>query len=79
MPDNILALFCYVDDFCQEFLPPWHQRLLAHSVRQRQRQRRLCLSEIMTILIAFHASHYRDFKAFSLLHVHGQVQAEFPG
>ena len=30
----------------------------------RGRDRRLCLSEIMTILIAFHQSAYRNFKWF---------------
>jgi hypothetical protein len=79
MPDSILALFCHVDDFCQAFLPHWQQRLLAHSVRQRQRQRRLCLSEIMTIVSAFHTSHYREFKAFYVLEVPGHWQSEVPG
>jgi hypothetical protein len=30
----------------------------------------LTLSEILTILIAFHQSQYRTFKAFYLLHPH---------
>lgn len=33
----------------------------------------------MTILIAFHQSHYRDFKAYYLEHVLKSWHAEFPG
>jgi transposase len=78
MPDSILALFCHVDDFCQRFEPRWRQHLLTHGVVQRQRVRQLCLSEIMTIVIAFHTSHYRDFKAFYTSTVQPHWRAEFP-
>ena len=33
----------------------------------------------MTILIYFHMSHYRDFKAYYLRHVLTHLRAEFPG
>ena len=42
------------------------------------RSRSLSLSEIMTILIAFHQSHYRDFKCFYLNHVCQYWREEFP-
>lgn len=61
-----VTLFCDVDDFCLEFEPQFQGRLLAGSVRSRNRATHLSLSEMMTIVIAFHASHYRDFKAFYL-------------
>ena len=48
------ALFCDVDDFCQSFEPQWKTRLLHHGGIKRIRAKSLCLSEIMTILIAFH-------------------------
>ena len=35
-------------------------------------------SEIMTVLIWFRSSHYRDFKAFYLEHVCVHLKAEFP-
>jgi hypothetical protein len=57
-------LFCCVDDFCQQFEPLWHRQLLINGLSHRHRQRSLCLSEIMTILIAFHQSSYRNFKAY---------------
>ncbi|BAU63547.1 putative transposase [Stanieria sp. NIES-3757] len=58
------ALFCDVDDFCVEFEPQWRTKLLHHQGIKRIRAKSLCLSEIMTILIAFHQNHYRNFKYF---------------
>ncbi len=76
---NLLEVFCNVDDFCQAFLPTWQQHLIACGRQRRQRARQLSLSEVMTILIAFHQSHYRNFKAFYTTHVLAHWQAEFPG
>lgn len=58
------ALFCHIDDFCRWFEPHWQQRLLGERLQRRVRARRLSLSEMMTILIAFHQSAYRNFKWF---------------
>jgi hypothetical protein len=71
-------LFCDVDDFCRLFLPDWHRQQLQHGERKRRRSCRLVLSEIMTILIHFHQSHYRDFKAFYWLHVCRHLADAFP-
>jgi Transposase DDE domain len=72
------ALFCHVDDFCANFEPQWQQKLLAHGGIKRVRAKSLCLSEIMTILIAFHSCHYRNFKHFYLSQVQ-QWRSAFPG
>ena len=72
------ALFCHVDDFCQIFEPQWQQHLLSSKKKRRHRPRSLSLSEIMTILIAFHQSHYRNFKYFYLVQVRHYWQQEFP-
>lgn len=77
--DSLLELFCDVDDFCQAFLPQWNHHLLSSGQKQRQRKRSLTTSEIMTILIAFHQSHYRDFKAYYNEQVVKTWHAEFPG
>src|SRR5512143_3159660 len=71
-------LFCDVDDFCRQFLPAWHRQPLQHGERQRLRGCRLVLSEIMTILIHFHQSHYRDFKAYYWFHVCQHWADAFP-
>jgi hypothetical protein len=76
--DSLLELFCRVDDFCQAFLPAWGQQMLSDGLIQRQRARQLSLSEIMTILIHFHQSHYRDFKAYYCGYVLQRLRREFP-
>lgn len=66
---SLREVFCAVDDFCLAFLPGWRQQLIANGQHRRQRTRQLSLSEIMTILIAFHHSQYRTLQ--SLLHHSG--------
>lgn len=77
--DSLLELFCDVDDFWQAFLPQWNHHLLSSGQKQRQRNRSLTSGEIMTILIAFHQSHFRDFKAYYNEQVVKFWHAEFPG
>jgi hypothetical protein len=76
---SLLELFCDVDDFCLEFEPKWQAHLLGSGVKCRNRQGSLCLSEIMTILIHFHQSHYRNFKSYYTQHVQEYLSGEFPG
>lgn len=59
-----MELFCVVDDFCKEFLPGFEQHLLNLEGKQRKRQGRMSPSEIMTIVIHFHQSQFRHFKAY---------------
>ncbi len=77
--DSLVELFCHVDDFCQAFEPYWHRQLLQSGLRKRRRKRSLSLSEIMTILIHFHQSHYRNFKAYYCQHVQRSLKTDFPG
>ncbi len=75
---SVLELFCHVDDFCRCFEPKWHAQCLVSDTKRRNRARELALSEIMTILILFHHSHYRTFKAFYTEHVCVDLRGEFP-
>ena len=60
---SILKLFCHVDDFCQ-LLATWENAKLWGVARRRGPAPQLSLSEDdELILIHFHQSHYRDFKA----------------
>lgn len=76
---SLEELFCHIDDFCQQFQPRWQQQLLTHGLVMRARPRGLCLSEIMTILVAFHQQPYRNFKDFYLEQVCCHWQEAFPG
>ena len=75
---SLEELFCHVDDFCQAFEPQWRQQLLSNGLKTRQRQRSLALSEVLTILIGFHQSHYRTFKHYYLHHVCKYWHQAFP-
>ena len=66
---SLLELFIDVDDFWQVFFPIWKQRLLVSGNVQRMRQTQLSMSEIMTIIIHFHQSSYRNFKAYYIGYV----------
>lgn len=75
---SLLELFVSVDDFCQIFLPVWEQKLMSDGSKKRRRTGQLRLSEIMTILIYFHQSRYRNFKAYYTEHVCKHLRSEFP-
>jgi transposase len=75
---SLLELFVSVDDFCQGFLPSWGRKLLGDGSRKRQRAGQLSVSEIMTIIIYFHQSQYRNFKAYYTKQVCQHLRAEFP-
>jgi len=77
--DSLTELFCDVDDFCQIFVPIWRKQMLSAGEIQRQRERSLSISEIITILIHFHQSHYRNFKAYYTEYVLVRLSREFPG
>jgi hypothetical protein len=76
---SVDELFCAVDDFCQVFMPMFESGLIASGAIRRRRGRSLWMSEVMTLLIAFHLSGYRTFKAYYLEHVLKHWRAEFPG
>lgn len=73
-----LSLFCAVDDFCKVFIPAWNMTLIHYGVIKRVREPQLSISEIMTIIIHFHQSHYRDFKTYYIEYVCEHLGNEFP-
>jgi hypothetical protein len=75
---SLLELFCHVDDFCQRTAPQWTVQGLSDGRAHRDRATELSDSEIMTILIHFHQSQYRTFKAYYSQHVQKYLQTEFP-
>ena len=75
---KLLELFCDVDDFCQRFLPWWHRQQLYYGEKRRLKASSLSPSEVMTILIHFHQSHYRELKSCYRDYVSRHLRAEFP-
>jgi Transposase DDE domain len=76
---DLTLLFCEVDDFCKEFFLREPTNKIEDGKPHRNRAKRLAPSEIMTILIYFHASGYRDFKHFYINHVIPHLAPLFPG
>ena len=71
-------LFCSIDDFCLRFEPAWKKQQLNNGYCFRLRDRQLSLSEIMTILISFHVSGYKNFKTYYLNLVSHYWREAFP-
>lgn len=75
---SLLELFVSLDDFCLAFLPVWERKLIADGSKKRRRIGQLSISEMMTIIIYFHQSRYRNFKAYYIEHVCQHLRGEFP-
>lgn len=76
--NKLVETYCDVDDFCQLFIPHWQRLLLENGEMKRNRPCRLSPAEVMTIIIHFHQSHYRDFKNYYLYYVCRQLKPYFP-
>ena len=76
--DKLIELFCDVDDFCKLFIPQWQKQLLENKTKTQLRKSNFSHSEIMTIIIHFHQSHYSNFKNYYLLHVCQHLAEFFP-
>lgn len=75
---SLEELFSPIDDFCLDFEIVWKKQLITNGLRCRDRKRKLALSEIMTITVAFHLSPYRNFKTFYLEVVGNYWRDAFP-
>jgi Transposase DDE domain len=76
---DITQIFCDVDDFCQQWENLWQQvPQLPSTTGERRSTSRMHLSEVMTIVIAFHGSGYKTFKEFYTLDVLTRWQKAFP-
>ena len=63
MTIDITALFCCLDDFC-ELYEREEKRCLLSAPGHRQREGKLCISEMMFVMALFHVSPFKHFKAF---------------
>ena len=75
----LTRIFCDCDDFCQLFEQLWaeHPQLTAICGEKISRSR-LTISDIMTIVIAFHLSGYRTFQDFYIKMVLPSWGSAFP-
>lgn len=62
--EKLVETYYVVDEFLKKFIPYMEKHLLTTSNRKPTRTCSLNLSEIMTIIIAFHACGFRNFKSY---------------
>lgn len=74
----LVDIFCSIDDFCKYFEESGGKNLIENPERKREKPCRMSLSEIMTIEVMFHFSHYRTFKDFYVNNVLKNYREEFP-
>jgi hypothetical protein len=81
LQDKIIEIFIKADDFCNIFETEIKQQQITSSseVHQRNRKAGLSDSEIITLLVAFHGGHFRNFKHFYLHYVSIHLKNDFPG
>ena len=75
---DILRLFFDCDEFWRRFEPRLRAQLLSDGHPHRQRQAALSTSEVMTIIILFQCSGFRNFKTYYTQHVAAHLRREFP-
>ena len=79
MVEQLIAVFCEIDDFCKEYN--------SNFVRGKNQitgeapaisRTSMALSEIMTITVMYHLSHYKEFKWYYIEKVRGDWKEYFP-
>jgi len=63
MKKDITELYSFIDDFCKIY-SEYEKKKLLPSLKQRNRNCSMSLSEIMTVMIMYHTSHAKNFKYF---------------
>jgi hypothetical protein len=77
---HVLQIYSKIDNFCKEISFLFVRgKNLSDNKKHRQKPSRLSLSEIMTIMVLFHLSNYRDFKHFYLFQICQVMRPAFPG
>jgi len=78
--DKITEIFYVVHEFCNEFEKAMkgHIARKDNSKKSRNRSFKLHDSEVITILILFHAGQFRNLKHFYTQYVQTHLKSEFP-
>jgi Transposase DDE domain len=82
MFDRLVERFCEFDDFCKSIRTEWEAMLLTAGrtpARKHGPEAGLADSEIMTLLVLYHGSRFKNFKTFYNGVVLGMLRGYFPG
>jgi len=72
----LITIFYYTDEFCKFFSKEADKNLLSNESIKPFKSA-MSLSEIMTIIIYWHHSGYKNFKAYYTKHVQVYLRKEF--
>ncbi len=78
MFDRLVETFCEFDDFCKSVQPQWEATLVTDGEtpdRKHGPEGGLCDSEIMTLLVLYHGSRFKNFKTFYNLACSARISA----
>lgn len=73
--DKITDIFCFIDEFCQEYHQTVDPYLLGNKAK---RSPKMNTSEVITIAVIFHLSGFKTFKHFYIFYVQKHMKSEFP-
>jgi hypothetical protein len=83
MDDLLIEVFCDVDDFIKKFINHLTKLRISDGIHNTNNadlcsSTNLTISEIITIIIYFHLSGYRNFKKYYKKHICGTLRGWFP-
>ena len=81
---KVTEMYCIADDFCKEYELEVNKKALSlsnpspNTPKTRNRKGRMSDAEMITILVLFHSTTFRNFKHFYLFYVCREPKEEFP-
>ena len=81
---KVTEIYCIPDDFCKEYELEVNKKALSlsnpspNTPKTRNRKGRMSDAEMITILVLFHSTTFRNFKHFYLFYVCREPKEEFP-
>jgi hypothetical protein len=75
---QITEIFVLIDDFYLKFKKEMEKHQLADLNKKRNKPSVMSPSEVMTIMVLFHLSNFKDMKHFYLVYVKDHLSCEFP-
>ena len=57
----LTEIYCFIDDFCKEFMPEWEKHLISSGLKKRNRKRQMSYAEVMTIEMLLNKGRGENF------------------
>lgn len=76
--NQLIKIFCDIDDYCKDYEILCQKLLTDKEYKQTIPSTSMSLSEIMTIVVNFHNSKFRDFKSYYITMIRGVLKSYFP-